>query len=401
MLFKLKDLLSNYKVSRFIFAVSLFFVYLLFENKEKTSLISNEVIIILFAYMFLTFISIFIESIKLIDFILDITFISALLYTSFYSIKYVFILYMLVLLLAGITLPYWQSLLLALLVLIFYTGINVYYKVLSGDLFLQIVLTDFAFIVITLLGIYSKKELKKQEEYIKKLEEEKAKVELYKKLYRISAELAHEIRNPLASIHGAAQLLQEGYASERLIGIIQREAKRLDDLLRDFIQFASPLNTNKEKINLKEIIDEIVDTYKKDDLSIEIYVPSSIEVFVDKKGFYSALSNIIKNATEWANSKIVIRAKLKKNEIIISVEDDGIGIKEEDKERIFEPFFTKKLGGSGLGLAIAKRFVIENNGYILIEKSELGGAKFIISLPIDKKSNKKDGGIDEAKSINS
>jgi len=350
--------------------------------------------------MILTLISIFVDSIKLIDFILDITFISALLYSSFYSIKYVFILYMLVLLLAGITLPYWQSLFLALLVLIFYTGINIYYKVFSKELLLQIVLTDFAFIVITLLGIYSKKELKKQEEYIKKLEEEKAKAEVYRRLYRISAELAHEIRNPLASIHGAAQLLQEGYASERLIGIIQREVKRLDDLLKDFIQFASPLNKNKESVNVRKIIDEIVETYKRNNLDIEIYVPDNIEVYVDKKAFYSALSNIIKNATEWANKKVIIRAKQKRGEVIISVEDDGTGVKEDDRERIFDPFFTKKLDGSGLGLAIAKRFALENQGYILVGDSELGGAKFILSLPIKKQNKFRNGEAHEVKSIN-
>jgi signal transduction histidine kinase len=299
---------------------------------------------------------------------------------------------MLVLFLAGITLPYWQSIILTILVLIFYTGINIYYRVFSTDLFFQLALTDFAFIVTTLLGMYSKKELQKQEKYIKKLEEEKAKTEVYRKLYRISAELAHEIRNPLASIHGAAQLLQEGYVSERLIGIIQREAKRLDDLLRDFIQFASPLNNNIEKVNISELINEIIETYRRWGIDIEYNAPDNIEIYIDKKGFYSAISNIIKNATEWADKKIRITVKQKRNQLIIEVEDDGVGIKDEDKERIFEPFFTKKLGGSGLGLSIAKRFVIENKGYILIEKSDLGGAKFIISLPIVKNRRKnKDG----------
>ena len=402
MLLKLKNLLSNYKVSRFLFSISLLFVYLLFEGKEGLSEgDNNKVILILFGYMLITFISIFVDSIKLIDFILDITFISALLYTSFYSIKYLFILYMFILLLAGITLPYWQSLLLAFLVVLIYTGISISFKVPLKDVLFQVVLIDFTFIAITLLGIYSKKELKKQEEYIKKLEEEKPKAEVYKRLYRISAELAHEIRNPLASIHGAAQLLQEGYASERLIGIIQREVKRLDDLLKDFIQFASPLNKNKERINLRQIIDEIVETYKKRNLKIEVNVPDNIDIYANKKAFYSAISNIIKNATEWASSKVRITAKQKRNEILITVEDDGTGVKEDDREKIFDPFFTKKLDGSGLGLAIAKKFAIENQGYILVGDSELGGAKFILSLPIKKQNKFKNGEVDESKSVNS
>ena len=152
--------------------------------------------------------------------------------------------------------------------------------------------------------------------------------------------------------------------------------------MSDFLNFASPLNNEKEVINLKKFIEEIIKTYKQDKMEIVVNIDKNLRIKVDKKGFFSALSNMIKNATEWAKSKIVISAYILKNSLIIEIEDDGEGVKEDYKELIFEPFFTKKLEGTGLGLAIANRFVLENKGYIFVDKSKLGGAKFIIKLPL-------------------
>ena len=269
------------------------------------------------------------------------------------------------------------------LVIIIYIAINIYYNGFVSGIYINIVLNSFTFAIIALASVKTREKIEKQESYIKKLEKERAEIEAYKKLYRLSAELAHEIRNPLASINGAAQLLQDGYLDKKLIGIIQREAKRLDDLLADFISFASPINQHKENINVKDFIEDIVETYKTPEVEFELEIPKNLNIFIDKKGFFSTISNIVKNATEWAHSKVRIKAYKLKGNFIIEVEDDGDGIDENIKELIFEPFYTKKLGGSGLGLAIAKRFVVENNGNIFVDKSDLGGAKFVITLPLE------------------
>ncbi|RUM57162.1 MAG: hypothetical protein DSY60_05345 [Persephonella sp.] len=383
----LKNALYNYKLARFIFALSLTFAYFIFQGRlnfpenlsyEKISLV------ILITYTLISFISIFFKIIRFLDFILDIVFISSLLYFSFFTAKYFYILYVVVLAFAGLILEPLETAILTALVIITYIFINIYYDGFVSSIYINIVLNIFTFITIALASVKTKEKIEKQEKYIKELEKEKAEIEAYKKLYRLSAELAHEIRNPLASINGAAQLLQDGYLDKKLIGIIRREAKRLDDLLSDFIAFASPINQHREDINIKEFIESIVETYKRPEISFELDIPENLNIFIDKRGFFSTVSNIVKNATEWANSKVKIKVhKLKKN-IIIEIEDDGEGVEEDIKELIFEPFYTKKLGGTGLGLAIAKRFVVENNGNIFVDKSDLGGAKFIITLPIER-----------------
>ena len=311
-------------------------------------------------------------------------FISSLLYFSFFTAKYFYILYVVVLAFAGLILEPLETATLTALVIIIYIFINVYYSGFISSIYINIVLNIFTFITIALASIKTKEKIEKQEKYIKELEKEKAEIEAYKKLYRLSAELAHEIRNPLASINGAAQLLQDGYLDKKLIGIIRREAKRLDDLLSDFIAFASPINQHREDINIKEFIESIVETYKRPEISFELDIPENLNIFIDKRGFFSTVSNIVKNATEWANSKVKIKVHKLKQNIIIEIEDDGDGVEKDIKELIFEPFYTKKLGGTGLGLAIAKRFVVENNGNIFVDKSDLGGAKFIITLPIER-----------------
>ena len=383
----LTNILYNYKIARFIFSLSLLFTYFLLKGNvdlKNFDDYSNLPIVIMLVYTFLSFITIFISYISILDFLLDITFISALLYLSFYSVKYFSILYILVLIFAGLILPSAQAIALVIVVVVIYTTINIKYGTLFEDLYIKIILDNVSFLIITLASVLVKNKLKEQEKYIKLLEKEKAEAEAYKKLYRLSAELAHEIKNPLAAIHGAAQLIgeREDSGDKNLLDIIKSEAKRLDNLLSDFLNFASPLNNEKEVINLKKFIEEIIKTYKQDKMEIVVNIDKNLRIKVDKKGFFSALSNMIKNATEWAKSKIVISAYILKNSLIIEIEDDGEGVKEDYKELIFEPFFTKKLEGTGLGLAIANRFVLENKGYIFVDKSKLGGAKFIIKLPL-------------------
>lgn len=382
----LKNTLYNYKLARLIFALSLTFAYLIFQDKTNFSenfFDENISLLILITYTVVSFVSIFFKSIKFLDFTLDIIFISSLLYFSFFTAKYFYILYVIVLAVAGLILEPVETMILTGLVIIIYIAINIYYNGFVSGIYINIVLNSFTFAIIALASVKTREKIEKQESYIKKLEKERAEIEAYKKLYRLSAELAHEIRNPLASINGAAQLLQDGYLDKKLIGIIQREAKRLDDLLADFISFASPINQHKENINVKDFIEDIVETYKTPEVEFELEIPKNLNIFIDKKGFFSTISNIVKNATEWAHSKVRIKAYKLKGNFIIEVEDDGDGIDENIKELIFEPFYTKKLGGSGLGLAIAKRFVVENNGNIFVDKSDLGGAKFVITLPLE------------------
>lgn len=127
---------------------------------------------------------------------------------------------------------------------------------------------------------------------------------------------------------------------------------------------------------------QLVSLYGSEDKKIELRVYGNPVIYIDERELHSGISNIIKNAIEWAKSTVILKAYEKDGNLIIEIEDDGEGIKEEDREKIFEPFYTKRKSGTGLGLAIAKRVFVENGGNITVEESDLGGAKFLIQIPL-------------------
>nr|WP_242462870.1 HAMP domain-containing sensor histidine kinase [Persephonella atlantica] len=201
----------------------------------------------------------------------------------------------------------------------------------------------------------------------------------------MSAELAHEIRNPLSSIKAAADLLSEGNINPKLINMIKEESTRLNRLLSDFLLLSRPREAEKIKINVKDMLNRIVNLYDKKGI-VKLNVVGSPYIFIDEKGFESAVSNVLKNAVRWAENSVVINVYGTSEKLFIEVEDDGPGIKDEDKEKIFDPFFTKSEGGTGLGLAIAKKVVMENGGSIFVEDSELGGSKFVLIFPVGREN---------------
>ncbi|MEO2067969.1 MAG: HAMP domain-containing sensor histidine kinase [Desulfurobacteriaceae bacterium] len=243
----------------------------------------------------------------------------------------------------------------------------------------QSFLNVLAFVFIALAGERLKVKFENQEEYIKNLEKERKQNEIYRKLYRISADLAHEIKNPLASIRGAAQLLKEGKQSEKLVEIIYNETVRLDEIVKDFLNLARPISF-KEKVSVKDVMEEVVSSLSHFGKKITIDCQNFI-LETDRKAFYVTIENLLRNAVQWAKSEVRVSCKNLEKALEIVVEDDGVGINEEDEEKIFEPFFSKRKGGSGLGLSIVKRFVMESKGKILVSKSTLGGAKFIVIFP--------------------
>ena len=246
---------------------------------------------------------------------------------------------------------------------------------------IQTVLNSTALTAMFLAGLKLEKKLKSQASYIKKLERERERVEIYKRLYEISANMAHEIKNPLASIKGALELIKEGKQSDQLLEIIFRETDRLDRIVKDFLHLARPSSPVKTEIFLPEALQEILQSLQHFGKNYKLDV-EPVKIKTDARGFYSMLENLIRNAFQWANSKVEIHCKKKNNTLEITIEDDGPGIKEEDKEKIFEPFYSQNPNGSGLGLSIVNKFVLEHKGTIQVKKSQLGGAKFEVKLPI-------------------
>jgi len=201
--------------------------------------------------------------------------------------------------------------------------------------------------------------------------------------------LAHEIRNPLASISGSVQLLLEDAQirdeDRKLMKIVVKEADRLSLLLSDFLNFARPAPLQLERIDVAALLDELVmllngsGQFKR--VAIDKAYQGPVRMNVDPQKMHQILWDLLINAGEAVGpeGKIQIEIDGKQGEIII--EDTGPGIAEADRDKLFEPFYTTKDRGTGLGLANVYANVEAHRGRIYIEPGRLGGARFIIDLP--------------------
>ncbi len=230
----------------------------------------------------------------------------------------------------------------------------------------------------------------------KELNEEIARNKRLAALGRLSAGIAHEIRNPLSSIRGLAQFIAHTFSAEdeRRVDLntIIQEVDRLNNLVIQVLDYARMKRPNLSYFSLTELIREIVELFQKqiDRKKIEFCLHfASSEVFLeaDKDQIRQVLMNIIINAIQ----AIVKEGKIKieteelvykgKSTIKLVVEDTGMGIPEQDLPHIFDPFFSTKDQGSGLGLSIVFTLVEGHQGEIKVESKEGRGTKFIIFLP--------------------
>jgi signal transduction histidine kinase len=265
-----------------------------------------------------------------------------------------------------------------------------YFLIVFGGLnftsLMQLFINGVALCFITLAAYKLKGRLEAQEAYIKSLEREREEAELYKRLYEISANLAHELKNPLASIRGAVELLSEGKQNPKLIEILRRETQRLDSIMRDFLNLARPSTDDLVEIPVKATLEEIASTLSTSGKEVvvegeEVVLRSSL------KGLRSALDNLLRNAVQWAKSKVLVKVGREKGWLVVEVEDDGPGVPLSERDRVFEPFFSKRREGSGLGLSIVRKFAIDSGGFVFVEDGKrLKGARFVLKLPLKRGS---------------
>jgi len=367
----------GYRIGRIAFSFS--FLILLFVYLSMTQSI-NISILILSLYFLSSIALFFYNQLNTLEFLLDIVFLTAFFYFTIGIAPYISILYLFPIFFYSLLSGKKSSFIVCLVSFISFLYIRIFHEDIS---IIEIFLNGFSFFMITLAGLNLHNKLKNQEKEIEKFEKLKQEKDFYKKLYEVAGYLAHEIRNPLASISGASQLLKEGEKNDLLIDIIYNETKRLDNLIKDFIILSMPRSEEKEKINIEEIIKNFILSCQK---NIKLNIQQKFINF-NKKSFEYMIGNIIKNACEWAKENIIVNVYKQDKFLYIIVEDDGVGIDEEIKNKVFEPFFSKNPKGTGLGLAIAKNIAINNNGDIIIEKSQnLGGAKFIITLEVNDES---------------
>ncbi len=205
---------------------------------------------------------------------------------------------------------------------------------------------------------------------------------------RLASGMAHEIRNPLASISGSAQLLIEGNnlidSEQRLMKIIVKEADRLNVLLTDFLVYARPRPSEVEEVDISVLLDELAEMLIGDsrfgNLQIIRRYPSEFILHVDRQQFRQALWNLTINAAEVMPGGGTLTLGGEVETSTIYVEDTGPGIPEKLRSRIFEPFFTTKDKGSGLGLATVYAIVQGHGGTIKVSGGVHSGSRFTILL---------------------
>lgn len=220
---------------------------------------------------------------------------------------------------------------------------------------------------------------------------------------QLAASLAHEIRNPLASISGAAGILQRDTAPREFIDdsleIIQKESQRLNTLLSGFLNFARPRSLRLQPTCLEELVSSVIalanHAAQKRDIQFvleqrphEEHKPEEHESLCDPEQLKQVLLNLVINAIEASPEHATIRLSITDDHdgTSMDVEDAGCGIPDEVAEHIFEPFFTTRASGTGLGLAISSMIVGQHGGTLSFYRNHQGGTTFRILLPHRKTS---------------
>jgi two-component system, NtrC family, sensor histidine kinase PilS len=209
-----------------------------------------------------------------------------------------------------------------------------------------------------------------------------------------AAGIAHEIRNPLASISGSIELLSQHLKidnpqDKKLLEISLREIQRLNILITDFLEFAKPKDNLAGDVSLNNLIKEVEEAILsrnqqkriifRNAISSDHYIFASYERM--KQVFFNLFINSIQACTNDTSNITVSSRLIEDQQILIDVVDDGPGIPEKASHKIFDPFFTTKADGTGLGLATVAQIVRAAKGQISLKQSSVG-AHFQIILPV-------------------
>jgi two-component system, NtrC family, sensor histidine kinase PilS len=208
----------------------------------------------------------------------------------------------------------------------------------------------------------------------------------------LAAGLAHEIRNPLASMCGSIEILggSPGLDEQerRLMSVVRSEAERLEALVREFLSFARPISPAFEPLDAVRAVTETVELFRQQlaERGIELvaHADSPVWVRADPGQLRQVLWNLLGNAADATTrgGRVEVHILRQAGEGVLEISDTGHGIADEDLQRIFDPFFTTKERGTGLGLAIVHRIVEAHSGHLSVH-SEVGrGTTFRLALPV-------------------
>jgi signal transduction histidine kinase len=238
----------------------------------------------------------------------------------------------------------------------------------------------------------SYRKLREQADQIIEIEGQLRRADRLSALGELSAGMAHEIRNPLGSIKGTAEILRDGVAPDdpklEFADILIKEVDRLNKVLEDFLRFAQPKPVELGRFSPNKVIEEVLELTRqqaiRNRVEVEVDLAEDIEIPGRGEQIQQALINLVLNALQVMpdGGQLKVSSTVHGNEVGIHVGDSGPGIAMEDRDRIFNPFVTTRDSGTGLGLAITQRIIQGHDGHIHLESTLGQGSSFTLCLPI-------------------
>lgn len=207
----------------------------------------------------------------------------------------------------------------------------------------------------------------------------------------LAAGIAHEVGNPLTSISSLIQMLQrrdqDAYTKDKL-ALVSGQLDRIQTTLRELVNFSRPASTARSRVSVAEVVQEalnIAKYYKRTKgRHIETTVAGNLPAVIGVRDqLVQVFLNLILNAIDATDTggRILVRAAVEAEQLLIHVEDNGVGIAPENQGRLFQPYFTTKKHGTGLGLFVTRALVVEHGGVIDVTSQPGEGTRFRLSLP--------------------
>jgi two-component system, NtrC family, sensor histidine kinase HydH len=213
---------------------------------------------------------------------------------------------------------------------------------------------------------------------------------------RAVSEIAHDMKSPLMAIGGfvnqVSRKMSGDEASQKKLQVVIQETVRLEGMVKDMLEFGKPMELAPSRVSLNDLVKETVEISKpiaaKAGVELKTELDKSVPILeLDASRLKQVFMNLIVNAIQASASgeEIRVRTRRSKRRAFVEIEDCGCGISEEEREKVFQPFFSTKKQGTGLGLAIVKKIVEAHGGRITFHPNKNMGTTFVVALPLTTK----------------